>query len=190
MSLEEEPPSEAREEPEKKSDPTIGMIGKRVLMPIGMWTEILELSRQGGGGAGDYRDVLLQILDLGLQAQSADRFKPRFVQLDDEVLGLVSRAAQAASLTEESALVRLVDLGLQAKAAELERTRPPGPPTGTRIRIEFENKLLLSTYSRAVPAQDEIVSVNGEPYVVKQRAWSATANGLVAYLRVTPYEPA
>lgn len=182
---EEELPSESYDPPEERPDPSAGLIGKRVLMPIGMWTEILELSRQG---AGDYRDVLLQLLDLGLQAQSAERFKPRFVAIDDDVLERISAAAQGARLSEENALIRLVDLGLQAKAEELEQARPPRPPVGTPIRIESNGKLLLATYSRTVPGQDEILNVNGASYVVRQRAWSATVNGMVAYLRVDPYK--
>jgi len=149
-------------------------------MPIGLWTEISGLIRKSGG---DQRDVLQQLLDLGVQAQGTDRFKPRFVTIQGPVADKVRAYAAAAKVDEDTAVVTLLDLGYQARSEQIEAAQPK-PPKGTTVRFELDGQVLLTTASYAVPTQGEIVTLKGSHYEVVQRAWSAAANGLMAYLRL------
>jgi hypothetical protein len=162
-----------------------GMIPRRIEMPIGLWNEVLELSRSGGV---DYRDTLLALLDLGIQSQAEGRFKPRFVALDGKVLERVT-AVTAAGQTQEAALVQLVDMGLQARLARGLAVPPPPPPDGTRVRVDVlpGMKRLIECFMNAVPAPGDLISVQGESYEVQQRAWTVAVKSSTAYLRVRAY---
>jgi len=168
-------------EPEKKKDSAAGMIGRRVLMPLAMWAEITSLSRTSGG---DTRDVLLQLLDLGLQAQDVGRFKPRFVTVEGPVQDRLADYTAAAGISEDKAIVQLLDLGLQVKSA---KGVIPARVEGALIRFELDGALLLETRGYHVPTAGEVVTVLGTPYVVAQRASSANHSGLVTYLRLSHY---
>jgi len=162
-----------------------GMIPRRIEMPIGLWNEVLELSREGGV---DYRDTLLALLDLGIQSQAEARFKPRFVAIDGKVLERVTAAA-ASGQSQEAALVQLVDLGLQARRAAGQAAPQPPAPSGTRVRIDVlpGMKRLIETWLDTVPVPGDAISVGGESYEVQQRAWTVSMKGSTAYLRVKAY---
>jgi hypothetical protein len=166
------------------------MIPRRIEMPVGMWNEVLDVSKEGGL---DHRDALNVLIDLGLQAQDEGRFKPRLVPVDSDLWERVGHA-KLKGATDQDALVYLIDLGLQARAAN-QAAEPLEdeaiPPDGTRLRVdrlEEGGKLtrILEVYTYAVPNQGDLVTILGEHYTVEQRAWTL---GSIppAYLRVRAY---
>lgn len=175
------------EEPKEKS-PGAGLIARRVEMPLGIWNDVLELSKAGGI---DHRDVVLQLLDLGLQAAHEDQLKPRLVAIAKEVWEKVDSASFQGA-TDEQALAFLVDLGLQAWARK-HKTKDLGPPPGSvRVRLESVGprgglSALADLYlpAGALPAAGDALTWKGQHYEVHQRAWSLA--GPTIYLRLKPY---
>ena len=162
-------------------------MARRVEMPISMWGEVLELCKTGGI---DYRDALVQLLDLGLQAQSEDRFKPRLISIDHKVWERVA-AAKLKGATDGEALLYLVDLGLQSRAAEMSGSVVV-PPEGSRVLVDLIGprgglKRLAEVFMPSPPAKGDVVTIKGEAYEVLQRAWSLTRTNQTAYLRVRRY---
>ena len=165
-----------------------GMVPRRIEMPVGMWNEVLEIAK----GGMDHKDVLLHLVDLGIQAQSEDRFKPRLVSVDSGLWDRVGKAGLKGA-TEQDALVYLVDLGLQARAA-LASPDDDGaiPPDGIRVRVDLlvgKDKLerLAEVFVAEVPVSGDVVSLNGVAYEVQQRAWVLGKTDQTAYLRVERY---
>lgn len=178
-------------EAEKKEKTAPGMVARRVDMPVGLWTEVLELAKRGGA---DHRDVLLSLLDLGLQAQSEDVLKPRLVAVDSKVWERVQRAAFPDTVSDQEALAYLVDLGLQARASKEAVALPAEEPAGTPVQIDLLNEdgavsgRLTTTHMDQVPVAGEALVIGGSSYAVRQRAWALRPNGKHAvYLRVEPF---
>jgi hypothetical protein len=72
----------------------------------------------------------------------------------------------------------------------VEHARPaPAPPPWTAVRIEGpKDQLVAQVNMRQVPDTDEIVTIKGTHYVVRQRAWAVAGDGLVGFLRVEEFQ--
>ena len=170
-----------------------GMIQRRLEMPISIWNEVVGISKEGGL---DYRDALIALLDMGLQAQSEDTLKPRIVSVDHKLWERVGRA-KLKNATDSEALVYLLDLGLQVRAAQRVADKveadeeTPIPPDGIRVRVDLigpRGKLqrIAEVYLPDVPARGDTVTVKGAHYSVEQRAWTF-GDAQTCYLRVRAY---
>lgn len=167
-----------------------GMIPRRIEMPIPLWNEVLALSKDGGI---DYRDALLQLIDLGLQAQDEENYKPRLVPVDHDVWQRV-KAARLKGVSDQEALAYLVDLGLQAWSARGQVDGPVPKPNGVRVRIDLvggegePTRLAeLRLPEGTLPNDGDAVTLGGKHYAVAQRAWALSGPEPTVYLRVKPY---
>ena len=71
----------------------------------------------------------------------------------------------------------------------VENSRPePPPPPWSEVCVELDGKVLGRLRMRQVPGVDEILTVDGKSYVVRQRAWTVVKGETSAYLRVEEFK--
>lgn len=167
-----------------------GVIARPVGLPVALWRDVLEVSKTSGL---DYRDVITELVDLGIQAQDEGILRPRLLSPDHALWKRVDSVKQS-SEDDHQALLRLVDLGIQVRSAQLGRKPPPPPePEGIKTLVnlfdEEENRdgeRLGVFYLQQVPGVGDSFCVRPDPrvLVVLQRAWSFSPERQLAFLRV------
>lgn len=169
-----------------------GFLARRIEMPIGLWNEILVICREGGL---DHRDAVLQLLDLGLQAQDEGQFKPRIVPIDHKVWAKVEAVGVSKKASNEATLIYLVDLGLQAWAAKIAAQPSELPADGIRVVVDLlvgrrptRTERIAEVFMPSPPVVGDDVSIRSDVYEVVQRAWTLTRTNQTAYLRVKRVE--
>jgi hypothetical protein len=67
----------------------------------------------------------------------------------------------------------------------VERARPkPPPPPWLVVYVEQGGKVLGRLNMRQVPAEGEVLTIDGASFVVQERAWTVKDGDAAAYLRV------
>ena len=86
-------------------------------------------------------------------------------------------------------LVILLEDGLKLRMRmPVEASRPePPPPPWSEVCVELNDKVLGRLKMRQVPGVDEILTVDGKSFVVRQRAWIVAKCEAQAYLRVEEF---
>lgn len=83
-------------------------------------------------------------------------------------------------------IVALIRVGMQADSDGL--TRPLRKHVvGTQTMLEINGKVRRVITCSQVPPVGEILGLDGENYVVVQRAWNVHQDTMRAYLRLEPY---
>lgn len=77
---------------------------------------------------------------------------------------------------------------LPVEAARSPEPPPPPPPPWSTVYVEEGDKRLGRLNMRQVPAPGEMLTIDGNHYMVEQRAWSVKAGEAVAFLRVEAWE--
>jgi hypothetical protein len=101
----------------------------------------------------------------------------------------VLEAAAATGINFAELVVRFLEDGLKMHMREpvvrATQAKPkPAPDPWTVVYVEEGEKVLGRLNMRQVPSVDEILTVDGSNYVVRQRAWTAQKGVVSAYLRV------
>ncbi len=185
--------TEARLPPEvtaRASNPEEGLLTKQVALPVGIWNDVLELGRTSGL---DYRDALVELVDLGVQAQSEGLLKPRLLSIDHVVWSKVAGVKQEGE-SDDQALLRLVDLGAQVKTARLNgQAPPPREPDGIKVLVTLFNEKKNEDVSRLgvlyctqVPSPGDVFTMKAtaRALTVLHRSWIFTGERQIAFLRV------
>lgn len=181
-----EEPAPADVAKEKAQALVQGLIPRRVLIPVGMWSEVIRISKEGGI---DHKDTLVELLDLGLQAQDQSTFKPRVVGLPADAWKRLESLVDGK--TVEEILAQVLDLGVQAyeaRRAAGKDTKVTPKPEGTRVRVDLvkDGKLarIAETRMKDLPNTGDAMTLEGKTYTVRQRAWTLGKEP-IAYLRVS-----
>lgn len=74
------------------------------------------------------------------------------------------------------------------KAWPKQEPAPPPEPPWMVVYVEEGDELLGRLRLRQVPSVDEVMTIDGQSYLVLQRAWTVKEGNAAAYLRVRAYE--